>query len=351
MANDLSRAGAILIGNGGFQHPQIGVLPAAECVAAMAGLLTGDLCGWPAERVVKLVNVATPYELFRRVIATVRDIQDVLLVYYVGHGIRMRNGQLTLAVGETDLDPEALPYTAVPYEHLADIMRGCRAATKLVILDCCHAELGGKANYVFQGTDLAEAYPVDGLYFIGASKANEKAKTPEGGKLTYFTEALIEVARGGIPGRGPEIQLDQIFLELRARLVRARLPEPVESGIRGARQYPFARNAAWPGVATPARVPQSPSAGSRSGYTATPGAAERSILAALAEIAEEIVGIPAGEVRMDADILDDLNIDSLSAVELTVAAEERFGIEIPSEVLRDLRTVRDVVELVRKLQK
>jgi hypothetical protein len=244
MARDLSRARAILIGNAGFDSQRINDLPAARrCVTAMAELLEGQLCGWPADRITKLVDVAAPHVLARQVLAAVRDAEDVLLLYYVGHGMTTRNGRLALAVGETDPDPEALPYSSMLYENLADIMRGCRAATKLVILDCCHAELGGKANYVFQGSDLAEAYPVDGLYFVGASKKYEKAKSPVDEGLTYFTQAFVDVVRGGIAGQAEELRLDQIFLELRARLVRANLPEPVDSGIRGARQFPFARNA------------------------------------------------------------------------------------------------------------
>jgi Caspase domain len=249
MARDLSRAKAILIGNATFQHPKIENLSAAAgCVAAMTELLTGDLCGWPAGRIIPLENVATPDALARRVVAEVRAAQDVLLVYYAGHGYRTRNGQLALALGETDPDPETLHHTAMLYENLADILRGCRAATKLVILDCCHAELGGKANYVFLGTDLAETYPVDGLYFIGASKRDQKAKSPRDGQLTYFTQALVDVVRAGIPGLPDELRLDQVFLEVRAQLVKARLPEPVDSGIRGARQYPFTRNAARPAI-------------------------------------------------------------------------------------------------------
>jgi acyl carrier protein len=54
---------------------------------------------------------------------------------------------------------------------------------------------------------------------------------------------------------------------------------------------------------------------------------------------------------MDAHIIDDLDIDSLSAVELLVAAQDRFNVEIPDDTIRDLRTVRDAVELIRKLQR
>ena len=245
MDRDLSRSRAILIGNATYQHPGIPDLHAAgTCVEAIEQLLTGELCGWPAERVTTLVDLAAPHELASRVVDAVQGVEDVLLVYYVGHGLRTGEGQLALALGQTDPHPELRAHTGMLYESLAKILRGCRATTKLVILDCCHAELGNKAHYVFQSADLADAYPVDGLYFIGASAQDKSAKAPLDGPLTYFTDALITVVNEGIPHRPAVLRLDQIFLELRARLLRANLPEPVESGTRGAHQFPFARNAA-----------------------------------------------------------------------------------------------------------
>jgi hypothetical protein len=183
---DLSRSRAILIGNSRYSDPTIPALPAApSCVAA---LLAGDLCGWPTERIMSLTDVDSSPELARRIIAAAKDTQDTVLLYYVDHGLRTYEGQLALALSDTDRDPESLPHTAILFEAIAKILRGCPAPTKLVILDCCHAELGTRANYVFQSADdLAEAYPVDGLYFIGASGAHQKAKTPIGSGLTYFT--------------------------------------------------------------------------------------------------------------------------------------------------------------------
>src|SRR6266702_3337450 len=118
--------------------------------------------------------------------------------------------------------PAAASCVNAMFELLTGDLRGCSAATKLVILDCCHAELGNRANYQFQSAiDLAEAYPVDGLYFIGASKTLEGAKFPIGGRLTYFTEAFLDVVRTGIPAKPPWLRMDQIFIELRGRLLRA----------------------------------------------------------------------------------------------------------------------------------
>ena len=159
MDRDFSRSRAILIGNAYYQaDPRIENLPAARaCVTAMMALLTGELCGWPKERIVDLVDVATPDKLARQVISTIRDAEDVLVVYYVGHGLMTSNGQLALALGETHPGWEELPYTAMLYKDLAEILSGCRAPTKLVILDCCHAELGDKA------TMFSRARPYRGL--------------------------------------------------------------------------------------------------------------------------------------------------------------------------------------------
>ncbi|MGW2426581.1 caspase, EACC1-associated type [Streptomyces sp. NPDC001709] len=247
MERDLSRSRAILIGNGVYADPRIPNLPAAQCVNAMADLLASDLCGWPAERVTCLVDVASPDALARKVITAVRDAQDVVLVYYVGHGVRTSEGQLALMVGDTDPGWQALPYTAMLYENLAKILRGCRAETKLVLLDCCHAELANKSNHVFQSADFEEAHPVDGLYVIGASGSSKKAKTPVNGTLTCFTGAFLEIVRNGIREVSARaLRMDRIFLELHARLRDAGLPEPVESGARGAHGFLFAQNAAHP---------------------------------------------------------------------------------------------------------
>jgi acyl carrier protein len=75
---------------------------------------------------------------------------------------------------------------------------------------------------------------------------------------------------------------------------------------------------------------------------------DQEILAGLAEIIEEIAGTPADEVTPGANFVDDLDIDSLSMVEIAVAAQDKFGVEIPDEQLKDLKTVQDVVTFVVK---
>jgi len=75
---------------------------------------------------------------------------------------------------------------------------------------------------------------------------------------------------------------------------------------------------------------------------------EQEILAGLGEIVEEIAGVPADEVTPNKSFVDDLDIDSLSMVEIAVAAQDKFGVEIPDDQLKDLTTVQDVVNFVAK---
>lgn len=68
----------------------------------------------------------------------------------------------------------------------------------------------------------------------------------------------------------------------------------------------------------------------------------------LAEIVNEIAGVPAVDVTMDKSFIDDLDVDSLSMVEVVVAAEEKFGVSIPDDDVRGLKTVGDAVRFIEK---
>ena len=75
---------------------------------------------------------------------------------------------------------------------------------------------------------------------------------------------------------------------------------------------------------------------------------EQEILAGLGEIVEEIVGTEPSEVTPEKSFVEDLDIDSLSMVEIAVAAQDKFGVEIPDDQLKDLKTVQDVINYIQK---
>lgn len=77
---------------------------------------------------------------------------------------------------------------------------------------------------------------------------------------------------------------------------------------------------------------------------------EQEILEGLGEIVDEVAGVPADQVTPDKTFVDDLDIDSLSMVEIAVAAQDKFGVEIPDDQLKDLKTVQDVIDYVHRAE-
>jgi acyl carrier protein len=79
-------------------------------------------------------------------------------------------------------------------------------------------------------------------------------------------------------------------------------------------------------------------------------ASTEEIRAGLAEIVNEVAGISAEDVQLDKSFTDDLDVDSLSMVEVVVAAESKFGVKIPDDQVKNLKTVGDAVSYIEREQ-
>lgn len=66
------------------------------------------------------------------------------------------------------------------------------------------------------------------------------------------------------------------------------------------------------------------------------------------EIVVEQLGVDEADVAIDSTFIDDLGADSLDIVELIMAFEEEFSIEIPDEVAEKIKTVKDAVDYIEK---
>lgn len=66
------------------------------------------------------------------------------------------------------------------------------------------------------------------------------------------------------------------------------------------------------------------------------------------EIILKQLGVSSSEVVPDASFVEDLGADSLDTVELVMAFEEAFGIEIPDEDAEKIAKVKDAVEYINK---
>ena len=61
------------------------------------------------------------------------------------------------------------------------------------------------------------------------------------------------------------------------------------------------------------------------------------------------LGVDAGDVNPSSSLAEDLGADSLDAVELIMAIEEEFDIEIPDEVAGGMKTVQDLISYIEQL--
>lgn len=66
----------------------------------------------------------------------------------------------------------------------------------------------------------------------------------------------------------------------------------------------------------------------------------------LAEIVHEVCNVDVADVTLDKSFVDDLDADSLAMSEIIYAAEDKFGVEIPDEQAKNLKTVGDAVAFI-----
>jgi acyl carrier protein len=75
---------------------------------------------------------------------------------------------------------------------------------------------------------------------------------------------------------------------------------------------------------------------------------EKTVERRVIEIIVEQLGVSEEEVTMEASFIEDLGADSLDLVELIMAMEEEFGIEISDEDAEKIQTVQDVVTYINE---
>jgi uncharacterized membrane protein HdeD (DUF308 family) len=243
---DYSRSRAILIGTSNYQDPQFPPLPAvANSLRGLREVLTDPgLCGWPAERTTVLKNPPDVRRLMQNLRRLAQDTEDVLLVYFVGHGTILRRGQLCLVLTDTEADDSDI--TGLEFERVREALLDSPARTKIVILDCCYS---GRAIEALSGTAaVADSTDTHGVYTLTASDhtAHVVALDQQADAYTSFTGELLDLIRTGVAD-GPEmLPLGLIYLNLRHRLQARGLPAPNQRGTDTADRYAFTRNAAVP---------------------------------------------------------------------------------------------------------
>jgi WD40 repeat protein len=217
---------AVLIGTG--RHRPGSDLPDLPSVATTVDDLALALrkhCGFGPDAVTVLSDPPSPADIGDAVAAAASEASEVLLVYYVGHGILCADELLHLAAEKTTNDPYAVQYNGLPYRVLAGQIRCSPARHRVVVLDCCFS---GQALDAPAGLSegVADQSAVTGGFVLTSTSGFLPALAPEGARHTAFTGALLRLLDDGDREGPAEITLRHAHHYLSAELPRLGLPQP-----------------------------------------------------------------------------------------------------------------------------
>jgi hypothetical protein len=241
---------AVLIGVPNYQDVNYLSYPAVgNNVDGMYELLVESrLCGWREEQVSKIIDPTNSSQLLLQLLRLARSTTGVLLLYFAGHGVLSEQGELCLAISDTD--DSARDATGLEYSKIRRMLySGTTATTRIVILDSCFSgrALGlGSADQA-QLADLSEA---PGTYTLTAADDLADASSDTGGApRTAFTGELLDLlTRDGIPDGPSGLTLGGIYPHLRSRLNSKGMPRPNQRADDHSAAFVFARNAALPSM-------------------------------------------------------------------------------------------------------
>jgi ubiquinone/menaquinone biosynthesis C-methylase UbiE len=223
---------AILVGNSKFAS-----LPALRCpeedVEAMKQVLTDENICWFSP--VSALLDAPHNEIFTRINEVLRDAdkEDLVLIYYSGHGLLDNRGRLYLAANNTD--PSLLHATAVSVSAIRDCLSQSRCQRFVLILDCCYA---GAATADFRrnnsgiSTDFASGETVEGIgeFVMSASNAIQRAEEKQSDSLSLFTKHIVEgLSNSSADTDGDGVVcLDELYSYVKDRLAGEGRQEPLQ---------------------------------------------------------------------------------------------------------------------------
>jgi uncharacterized caspase-like protein len=216
----MSRKLALIIGNSQYQDPRLAQLVTPqEDVNDLADILRMPDIG-SFDEVTTLVN-----ESDANIRLSIEDFfadkkpDDLLVIYFSGHGVRDEQGQLYLAVNNTRAN--RLRATAIPSEFITTEMDRSRSKRQVLILDCCHSGAFAQGSKAMTGESAGTGPAFKGIGYgrvvLTATDATQYAW--EGDKVigqadrSVFTHYLIEGLRTGAADADHDgtITLDEMY--------------------------------------------------------------------------------------------------------------------------------------------
>ncbi|GIH26236.1 hypothetical protein Aph01nite_45460 [Acrocarpospora phusangensis] len=220
-------ARVLIVGSGTYAAGStLTAVPAIPDTVADLGRCLVERCGLDPSHLTTLVDPQDPREFAHALARTAGEASDVLVVYYVGHGLVSPRNELHLATYSTiDLTEGVPAYEALPYAVMREVLTDCRAPLVLVVLDCCFS---GRAQGVSRG-DVDEVFKTtqrSGAYVLTSTSGDEVAWAPPGERHTAFSGALIKLLTAGDATAPRSLTIDDAYRSLARTLMAAGLPEP-----------------------------------------------------------------------------------------------------------------------------
>ncbi|GAA3846927.1 hypothetical protein GCM10022226_83210 [Sphaerisporangium flaviroseum] len=219
-------AHVLLVGSGryvaGSRLPDV---PAVPSTVTDLGRCLIDRAGLDPAELTMLIDPADPREFGAALVAAARRARDVLVVYYVGHGLVSSRNELHLATRATqDLTRGIAAHQALPYAEVRQVLADSPARLILLVLDCCFS---GRAQTVARA-DVGGVFQSarHGTYLLTSTSGNQAAWAPAGDPYTAFSGALIRLLMEGDPTAPGLFSLDDVHRCLSRTLTDQGFPEP-----------------------------------------------------------------------------------------------------------------------------
>jgi uncharacterized caspase-like protein len=229
---------ALLIANSNYTDPALSRLIApADDAADLAQLLESrDICGFEVQTFHDQPADKLRREIERFFVSEKRH-DDLLLLYFSGHGIKDLDGQLYFAAVDTELDHhQILQSTAISAKFVNEVMTRSRSRRQVLLLDCCHSG-AFREGMLAKGPETAgvpEQLQGQGRVVLTASNALQysfEGDTVHGtGKRSIFTHALVEGLKTGDAdwdGDG-RFSIDDLYSYVRERIKDQQQPMKIE---------------------------------------------------------------------------------------------------------------------------
>ncbi|WP_439945606.1 caspase, EACC1-associated type [Streptomyces sp. BBFR109] len=254
---DPQRSRAVLLGVDTFADPGLPDLPAvarnvddlAEVLTSPRGTALPDRhCVRRRER--ESSGLADSASIGARLVSAAREAEDLLLVYYAGHGLVGPDGELYLSLPGTRSEPDLVPWTAIPFGLVRRALANARADNRVLILDCCFS---GRAIDVMTGTAsvVAGQLEVAGTCTLASSPANRPSHAPSDARHTAYTGELLALLRHGSADAGEFLTLQTIHEHLARALPAKGHPRPELRGTHTVGRLALARNQVHSGISDP----------------------------------------------------------------------------------------------------